>query len=152
VPYDSGRPAAEQLAGLSESPTHAYYFAIPAIFRSQSGLCSARRLNEFLAVYVEGFRQLAQALRARRQNVSLFYPSSVLVAERPSGMTEYSMAKAAGELLCADMNASLMPLHVTVSRRPRLPTDQSAATGEVETADPVATMLPVVREVQSWPR
>jgi hypothetical protein len=67
-------------------------------------------------------------------------------------MTEYSMAKAAGETLCADMNLSQGPLHVTVSRLPRLPTDQTASTIAVEMASPIEIMLPIVREVQSWPK
>jgi hypothetical protein len=67
-------------------------------------------------------------------------------------MTEYAMAKAAGEILCADINKSLAPTHVTVKRLPRLPTDQTATFTAIEAADPVETMIPVIREVQSWPR
>jgi hypothetical protein len=66
-------------------------------------------------------------------------------------MTEYSMAKAAGEVLCAELNDTLAPLHITVRRLPRLPTDQTATVTAVEAADPVVTMLPIVREVQSRP-
>jgi hypothetical protein len=62
------------------------------------------------------------------------------------------MAKAAGEVLCADMNLSLAPMHVTVRRLPRLPTDQTASVVPVEAALPVDVMLPIIREVQSWPR
>ena len=150
--YDAQRPAAEQLAGLREAPTHGYFFATPAIARAQAEVFVAERLRDFLGVYVEGFWQLAQELRAKRAGVSLFYPSSIFVTERPKKMTEYAMAKAAGEVLCADMNAALAPLHVTVSRLPRLPTDQTSSFLENESADPLATLLPLVREVQSWPR
>jgi hypothetical protein len=150
--YDARMPAAEQLAFLQVAPTHAYYFATPAIFRPQAEIYHAERFQEFLAVYVDGFWQLSQALRARQSRLSLLYPSSVLVAERPQGMGEYAMAKAAGELLCAEMNASQAPLHVTVSRLPRLLTDQTATIVPTEVGLPVDTMLPVVREVQSWPR
>jgi nucleoside-diphosphate-sugar epimerase len=105
-----------------------------------------------MTVYVDGFWQLARALRALRPEISLYYPSSVSVTERPAGMTEYTMAKVAGETLASDMNQSLAPLHVTVTRLPRLPTDQTATVAAVETASPVGVMLPIVREVQSWPR
>lgn len=149
--YDACKPADEQLAHLSDVPTHAYYFATPVIFRAQAQLFAAARLSQFLAVYVDGFWQLAQALRERRPGISLFYPSSVFVTERPKGMTEYSMAKAAAEILCSDLNGSLVPLHVTVSRLPRLPTDQTASVNEAIAADPVETMLPIIRAVQSWP-
>jgi acyl dehydratase len=150
--YDSHAPAEDQLACLEDAPTHAYYFATPTIFRAQSELFVSERLSDFLDVYVHGFWRLARALHARRHEVSIYYPSSVAVDERPSGMTEYAMAKAAGEALCTDMNKALEPMHVTTSRLPRLPTDQTATLTPVETASAVETMLPVVREVQSWPR
>ncbi len=150
--YDACNSADEQLASLTETPTHAYYLATPPIFRPQAEIFAPLRFKEFLAFYVEGFWQLTQALRARQPRVSIFYPSSISVAERPEGMTEYTMAKAAGELLCEDINASLAPLHVTTSRLPRLPTDQTASVTPAETAHPLDTMLPIVREVQSWPR
>lgn len=150
--YDARKPAAEQLARLADRPTHAYYFATPVIFRPQAETFIAARLREFLAVYVDGFWQLSQALRTSRPNLSLFYPSSASVTERPKGMTEYTMAKAAGETLCADMNVSLAPLHVTVCRLPRLPTDQTSIIAAAEAALPIETMLPIIREVQSWPR
>jgi hypothetical protein len=149
--YDARKSAAEQLAWLADAPTHAYYFATPAIFRQQSELFSRERLKEFMAIYVDGFWQLAHALRSRQPSLSIYYPSSISVTERPKGMTEYTMAKAAGEVLCADMNVSLSPLRTFVSRLPRLSTDQTASVTPVETASALETMLPIVREVQSWP-
>jgi len=94
---------------------------------------------------------LAQALRAHRGDVSLFYPSSVFVAERPRGVIEYAMAKAAGEALCNEMNQTWAPLHVTVERLPRLLTDQTASIIGNQLAAPAAHLLSVVRKVQSWP-
>lgn len=150
--YDARQPAAAQLGALTEAPTHAYYFATPVIFRSRAELYSARRLSEFLKIYVDGFWELTQALRARRANISLFYPSTVFVTERPPGMTEYAMAKAAGESLCADINAQLAPTRVTVKRLPRLPTDQTGSLSPVKLDDPLAVMLSVVREAQMGPQ
>ena len=150
--FDARKPAEEQIAHLVDAPTHLYYFATPAIFKPQAEIFATERLLEFCAVYVQGFWDLSRALRARQPSLSIFYPSSVSVTERPRGMTEYTMAKAAGEVLCADMNDSIAPTHVTVSRLPRLPTDQTASITAIETADPVETMLPLIREVQSWPR
>jgi len=123
IGYDAGKPATDQLDRLEDAPTHAYYFATPGIFRPQSSLFAGE-----------------------------LYPSSVSVTDRPQGMTEYTMAKAAGEVLSADMNTTLAPLHVTVRRLPRLPTDQTASVVPSETALPLDIMLPIVREVQSWPR
>jgi NAD(P)-dependent dehydrogenase (short-subunit alcohol dehydrogenase family) len=150
--FDARAPAEAQLAGLAETPSHAYYFASPPIFKPQRDLFDKGRFDEFTDVYVEGFWRLSRALSARNAAISLFYPSSVAVAERPRGMTEYAMAKAAGEALCADMNLSLTPLHVTIWRMPRLATDQTASLRRIETAPAVETLLPIVSEVQSWPR
>jgi hypothetical protein len=150
--YDARKPVAEQLALLAAVPTHMYYFATPQIYRAQSELFVSARFKEFLAVYVDGFWELARVLGVRQPRLSLYYPSSIFVEERPEGMTEYAMAKAAGEALCSDMNVALAPMHVTQSRLPRLPTDQTASVVEVETADALETILPIIREVQSWPR
>ena len=148
--YDVRAPAAGQLASLGVVPTHLYYFATPFIYRAQSVAFDGARLNEFLEYYVDGFWRTCEALLSGCSALSIFYPSSVFVDDRPDGMTEYAMAKAAGEILCADMNQKLSPLHVTVRRLPRLPTDQTASIQELETASPLETMLPVVREVQSY--
>lgn len=147
--YDVRDAAEPQLATLPVPPTHAYFYASPVIYRPQSEVFSANRLKDFLAVYVDGFWQLSQALRAQNPRVRFFYPSSVFVEDRPHGMSEYAMAKAAGEVLCAELNASQAPMHVEVARLPRLPTDQTASITASETADPVATLLPILRKVQS---
>jgi hypothetical protein len=152
--YDASLPAGPQLSGLTAAPTHAYYFATPKIFGAQSALFARARLDAFLDVYVDGFVNLAEALRARRRDVSLFYPSSVAVAvaERPRGMLEYAMAKAAGETICAEMNEAWAPLHITVDRLPRLRTDQTASVIGGSLPSPAGRVLPFVRETQSWPR
>ena len=151
--YDASLPAEPQLSGLTAAPTHAYYFATPKIFGAQSALFARARLDAFLNVYVDGFVNLAEALRARRKDVSLFYPSSVAVAvaERPRGMLEYAMAKAAGETICAEMNEAWPPLHITVDRLPRLRTDQTASVIGGSLPSPARRVLPFVRETQSWP-
>jgi hypothetical protein len=149
--YDSRRSALEQLTSMTEVPTHAYYFATPAIFRPQSGIFSSERLIEFLAVYVDGFWNVSQVLRSRNPMLSLFYPSSVAVTDRPRGMTEYTMAKAAGEVLCAYMNVSLAPMRTIVKRLPRLPTDQTSSNTGAKAYSPLETMLPIIQEVQARP-
>lgn len=149
--YDARKAPEEQLAFLIDPPTHAYYFATPTIFRHKSDILVPGHLKEFLEIYVEGFWKLSQALRAIKPNISVFYPSSIFVTDRPEGMTEYAMAKAAGELLCADIDRFLAPLHVTMARLPRLSTDQTASIAPTQVADSLQIMLPIVREVQSWP-
>jgi nucleoside-diphosphate-sugar epimerase len=150
--YDARLPAQPQLNGLLDTPTHLYYFATPQIFRRVRD--SRERLHEFRALYVDGFRALIEALSARRPDLSVFYPSSVAVMEgtRPRGMLEYATAKAAGERLCADLDARHASLRISVERLPRLPTDQTASIVPVEESSALETMLPIVRKVQAWPR
>jgi MaoC like domain len=152
IAYDARLPAQPQLEGLSDTPTHLYYFATPQIFRRTRD--SRERLHEFCALYVDGFRALIEALSARRPDLSVFYPSSVAVmeSERPRGMFEYATAKAAGERLCADLDAKHASLRISVERLPRLPTDQTASFVPVEESSVLETMLPIVRKVQAWPR
>ena len=75
----------------------------------------------------------------------MFYPSSVAVEKRPKGITEYAMAKAAGEILCADLMAAHRRLRIAAPRLPRIMTDQTATVPPVPAADPVETMLGLLR-------
>lgn len=149
--YDALKPAAEQLDSLSATPTHAYYFATPPIYRPQAEVYNPERFKLFLDVYVDGFWQFAQALLIKQPKLAIFYPSTVFVVERSKGMTEYAMAKAAGELLCANLNASSGTARATCVRLPRLLTDQTASVQDQGPAPALDTMIPIIREVQSWP-
>ena len=64
-------------------------------------------------------------------------------------MTEYAMAKAAGEVLCADMQSFERPGPILVRRLPRLSTDQTAALVQVELTDSIDVILPIIREVHT---
>lgn len=149
--YDVRKPAAVQLGGLTAAPTHLYYFATPVIYRQQAAAFSPQRFREFIEFYVDGFWNLLQVLHEHRRELQVFYPSTVFVAETPRGMTEYAMAKAAGELLCARLNESLAPTRILVNRLPRMATDQTASNLPVETQPALETLLPLVRELQSLP-
>ena len=149
VPWDATSDPEPLLERMEEAPTQVYYFPTPTIFRPQARLYQAERAQEFLQVYVDGFWALVQAVRSRNPAVRLYYPSTIYVNERPAGMTEYSMAKAAGEVLCADINAQLAPTRVVVTRLPRLATDQTASITAVETESAVDAMVQVIRSMHS---
>jgi hypothetical protein len=146
--YDCAHKLHGQLAGLP-AITHLYYFATTHIFRRKSGLLDADRLAEFTQCYVTGFYDLFTKLHAASPaGLTAFYPSSIYVEDRPKDLTEFAMAKAAGEVLCADLNAYVPRARIIARRLPRLPTDQTAAIMAIEAGDPVAVMLPIIREVQ----
>ncbi len=150
LPYDVRQPPAEQIRTLQATPTHLFYFATGTIFRPKLGVLSGSMLAEFLQFYVQGFYDLCLALTARSAELlSILYPSTVFLDERPAGMTEYAMAKAAGEQLCADMNLSLPQLRVFVPRLPKLPTDQTAGVLPERETDALEALLPILRTMMA---
>lgn len=149
IAYDVTKPAADQLKALTAAPTHLYYFATPGIFRSKAALYVPARFDEFRTYYVDAFYDLFMTLReGAPDGLAAFYPSSIAVEDRPADMTEYSMAKAAGEVLCADIQSFVPGARIVINRLPRLPTDQTATLLPTESADPAAVMLPIIQEVQ----
>jgi NAD(P)-dependent dehydrogenase (short-subunit alcohol dehydrogenase family) len=135
---------AGQLSGLQEGITHLYYFATPRISRQNTDAYDRETLDAFLAVYVDGFAAVWNALSGRRP-LSVLYPSTIFLEDRPKGMTEYVMAKAAAEMLCADLVRRAPGVALMVPRIPRVLTDQTATLPPLPTADPVAVMLPLLR-------
>jgi len=145
-PYDIHKNADEQLEALKATPTHLYYFATPMIFGGNANYFSPERFAKFNEFYVQGFSRLIEAIRHRTpEGISVFYPSSVFVENRPQHMTEYAMSKAAGEILCADIARSCKNLRVLVERLPRLRTDQTSTLIQVDALNAVSVMLPIVR-------
>lgn len=148
IRYDVRRNAHEQLSQLHSAPTQVYYLATPVIARRNISIFNQQRFEELMKFYVTAFYDLCRELRSTfSSEISIFYPSSVYVDSRPKGMTEYAMAKAAGEVLCADIQRFETPGRILVRRLPRLPTDQTASISTLATVDPIGVLLPIVREV-----
>jgi NAD(P)-dependent dehydrogenase (short-subunit alcohol dehydrogenase family) len=147
--YDVRLSASEQLKSLSRSVSYLYYYATCQIFGRRTREFDSATLQEFLEFYVRGFYDLCGALReGAKPGVSVFYPSSIAVEERPRNITEYAMAKAAAEILCSDLNRSWPTVHIEAVRLPRLQTDQTSTLAPVENANSTNTILPIVRKVQ----
>ncbi len=152
APYDVRQPAAAQLAALTAAPTHLYYFATPSIFRRRTPPYDRARLQEFNAFYVDGFAELVTACKSLRSDaLSVFYPSTVAIETRPADMSEYAMSKAAGEILCQDLQRQLRALRILVRRLPRLPTDQTGSLVPIKAADALPVMRSVVQEMHRAP-
>jgi nucleoside-diphosphate-sugar epimerase len=101
-------------------------------------------------VYAEGFYEVCtSALRDSKPGSSVFYPSSVAVEDHPLDMTEYAMAKAAGEILCRDLARSNEGFHFIIERLPRMLTDQTATVMPVKTIAPLEVMLSIVRRMEA---
>jgi acyl dehydratase len=138
-----------QLISLASAVTDFYYFATPPILPQNDGAFSPDLYATFSRFYLSGFFEAVQFLlsQARDGVLSAFYPSSVYVERRPTGLTEYSMVKMAGEILCADLNRFYPRLRIRIERLPRVLTDQTNSVTPTETADPVSIMLPLIRNV-----
>ncbi len=130
-------------------PDAVWYFATPRIFRKKAALFDPATFDDFLLFYVHRFEALCQALEAASggRPVVVFYPSTVFVEERPRGMTEYAMAKAAAEVLIADLAKRLRHVKPVARRLPRLATDQTAGVLAGGTQGNVEVLLPLLREL-----
>jgi NAD(P)-dependent dehydrogenase (short-subunit alcohol dehydrogenase family) len=149
--YDVTKPAKEQLLSLPEMVlTHIYYFATCPIFYQRANAFEPEALARFTAFYVTGLYDLCQTLSsAGTQKASVFYPSSIAVEERPKGLSEYAMAKAAGEILCADLPHLLSGFRVVTRRLPRVATDQTATVAvQAESDRAIDVLLPTYRAIQ----
>ena len=148
IAYNVLGDAAAQLEQLHEIPSHVYYFATSPLVPRPYETFSKKRYDDFFAFYGYGFERLVKAMmRKNSGNLCAFYPSSVAVEAPPRGMIEYAKAKETGEELCAELQAEIPSLHITISRLPRMLTDLTATVQPVETADPLEIMLPIIRDM-----
>ena len=134
---DVERDIAAQLAGLPALPDWLLHFATPAIIPRRGTALDPIRLQRFLQFYAVAFEGISRhLLTAGVRSLAALYPSSVYVQERPSGLAEYAMAKAAGEVLCQDMAARLPGFRATILRLPPLATDQNPQLATTDAAAP----------------
>jgi hypothetical protein len=145
---DASHDPAPGLAAIQGCFSGLLYFATPQIRRQKPAVFVPAVHEEFFQYYVRAFVSVATLLLARdpAAKLAVFWPSSIAVIDRPEDMTEYAMAKAAGEVLAADLAAADPRLHMVIDRLGRLPTDQNATVVEADFEDPVTTMLPLLRK------
>jgi acyl dehydratase/NAD(P)-dependent dehydrogenase (short-subunit alcohol dehydrogenase family) len=129
-------------------PTHLYYFATPRIFGRRRDPFDAERFRVFADFYVNRFAAICRAAMDAVPTLDVFYPSTTgLGADAVRELIEYTAAKAAGEALCTSLNASIPGLRVAVRRLPRVATDQTATILPIAAANPIQTMVPILREL-----
>lgn len=146
--FDALQPPAGQLADIGQI-THLYYFATGKIFLRKLELFDRETFMRFCDFYITGFHNLIRYLQASGAPLrSIFYPSSIAVVDRPRDLTEYAMAKAASEVLCADLQVALPKIKIVTARLPALTTDQTPSMASDSGPSAVETMLPLVRQTQ----
>ena len=124
-----------------------YFFATPRINRKKAVVFDAALFDEFVGFYVESLYKLClhvEALALTRK-VRIYVPSSVFITERPDGLVEYAMAKAAAEVMIEDINRRFRKVSVVATRLPKLSTDQTSSVLKTSTGDNLDALLPVVR-------
>ena len=147
--YDVTNNGGLKINSLMARPNQLYYMATPQIFHRKTGAFDSEKFLQFLSFYVLGFYNTCKSLnKTTSEPISIFYPSTVAI-DNPSGMAEYAMAKAAGEILCSDLHAFTTFGPIVVERLPRLPSDQTTSLIKVNTADPIEAMLKVIRRVHA---
>jgi acyl dehydratase/NAD(P)-dependent dehydrogenase (short-subunit alcohol dehydrogenase family) len=145
---DIRAPIAPQVASIESGPKFLLYFASPMIGGRRAQIFDPDRMREFLRFYVTGFYDCCAALIAKGiAPLTALYPSTVFLEDRPIGVTEYVMAKAAGEQLCRDMNLRLMSFRAVAARLPRLATDQNPEVpNSIQSVCEV--LIPVIRNLR----
>ncbi|MCA0240628.1 MAG: hypothetical protein LCI02_07175 [Proteobacteria bacterium] len=128
-----------------------YYFATPRIYSKRTGLFDRTAFDGFVDFYLQRFYALCLWLDGveRERPARVYLPSTVFISERPKGMTEYAMVKAAAEVLADDLNRSLRNVVVVHTRLPRMATDQTASILQSGVAPTLDAMLAVVRQMSS---
>jgi acyl dehydratase len=137
-----------KLIESSRPPTQLYFFASSKITRPRHSIFDESLLGEFIETYVNSFARLVTTIkRIDCGPLKVFYPSTIFIDELPREFPEYAAAKSAGEALCSYLSKQIPNLEIVVRRLPRLPTDQTSGVIKIATSDPVAHLLPVVREM-----
>ena len=150
IPLDVLGDVAAGLDSAASAITSCYYFATPRIFAKAASLYDKVRFDQFCAVYVDAFGRVCDYLSGcDAARLGVYYPSSVFVEERPPGMAEYAMAKAAGEILCDEYNRRQDKLHILSTRLPKLDTDQTATLTRQDATPAVEYLIDVLRQVES---
>lgn len=145
---DVREPFASDVKAELATATHIYYFATPHISRQVVGVFDDATFETFTEIYVRRFHVMCRTAFDGRgdRNLNVFYPSTVAIEERPKGMTEYAMAKSAGEILCQDLMRAATGLAITIARLPRVLTDQTALAIPIRSARALDVMLPLLRD------
>ncbi|WP_416896165.1 MAG: SDR family NAD(P)-dependent oxidoreductase [Minwuia sp.] len=145
APLDVLDPTSVSALPAEEDPFDAVmYFATPHIFRRRVEAFSPTVLESFMDVYVHAFHRLVARLTGgSKRHLSVLYPSTVAIDEPVRDLLEYSVAKAAGETLCRNLDRQSRRLDIVIERFPRVQTDQTNTIATAESADPVDLLLPV---------
>lgn len=149
IPLDVLSSISPSLKILQINFSSVYYFATPRITMRASPAYSPGLFRKFLDIYVEAFYSICLELAEKRtEPLMVFYPSTAYVSETTKNMAEYAMAKAAGEVLAADLTRVQRFLNIDVERLPRTQTDQTTSMIDQSMLDVTSVMLPIIKRIE----
>jgi hypothetical protein len=125
----------------SWKPSDILYFATPQIVASKTDKWNQELFTNYRLYYADGLKRTLEIVQSvwSLQDVSLFYPSTIYIDAPQTGFNEYAEAKKVGEKFCLDAGDKFEGLSCTVTRLPRVLTDQTngylrkPTTGALET-------------------
>jgi NAD(P)-dependent dehydrogenase (short-subunit alcohol dehydrogenase family) len=145
--------ASEEFVGQFETtwkPNQLYYFATPPISLETGDWFSSEKFHTYCRFYVNGFSSTVKAvLRLGTEMLSVFYPSTIFLEEFQEHSTEYCAAKAAGELLCRQLERLFPHVSAYAPRLGRMKTDQTSGLLPIDAEDPLSGMLNAIRAMPS---
>jgi NADP-dependent 3-hydroxy acid dehydrogenase YdfG len=136
------------LNGLGDFvPTHLFYFATPRIALADSVQFDDELFQKYTKFYVTAFYNVVNTLLKSHNELIIFYPSSSALNEILPKASEYSSAKASGEMLCKHLNKLYPNSKVFVTRLPRLTTDQTNSLIPTESKKTKDVMLSILEQL-----
>ncbi|MDC3345193.1 SDR family NAD(P)-dependent oxidoreductase [Flavobacteriaceae bacterium] len=112
-----------QLFENSEMPDLLFYFATPRIGKSEKKQFNLDKFHLFNSFYIDGFIEVFEQLNQHIKHI--FYPSTIFIESKPSGMWEYISSKMAGELICNYIENEYPEVSIFKPRIPKVVTDQT---------------------------
>lgn len=129
--------------------THVYYFASPPIGKNTTGHWNHSLYEQLSDIYVRAFagisHKMLDVVPDARPRLFL-YPSSAFLDTHEKGFAEYCVAKAAGEALCAQLEAQF-GVPFARPRLPRMRTDQTSSVPEASIADSLRVLQDTLRRL-----
>lgn len=123
-----------------------FYYPSPKILGSN--VFDKELFANFCYYYVEQFSALMARIKSKSKNKTIvFFPSTVAIDEKTPGLTEYIMAKGAGEYLSETINKELRNIHIYIKRLPRLQTDQTLNLQNYPAENVNDVMHPILLEI-----
>lgn len=128
-----------------------FYFASPRITTRRLWSFDTDHFAALLNIYATGFLSVVEELRLGEQRpLSVLYPSTIFIDSWPDGLTEYAMAKAAGEAAARLYASQNDDVELVIERFAPMETDQTAGRDSARAARAgslVDALLPAVRRV-----